>query len=441
MSENFSDEINHVELIREVFKYARRFVSKRFVIQISSELFEHRLFPSLVRDLAFLQHSGIQLLLVPGSRLRIDTILRQFNKEWEFRDGLRITAEESLPLIVMAAFDVANRLMTEFSSQQLNSVIGNWVQSQGLGVVNGSDFQMTGTVKKINIAQIERIMDDGIIPILPCIGWSSIGQAYNLSSLELARALAIGLGAEKLFYINDSFFLNAHELDLGGEEPTLEGRQITGLTAQGAATLLERNSSRLTKVDRDIIRQSIQASTGGVERVHILDGTTDGVILREIFSTRGSGTLIHVNPFNAIRSMEPQDISDVLRIIQPEVERGNLLARNRDDLLRTQADFVVYEADGSIRGCAALHRYERGVAELAAIAVDPIFSKLGIGNQLVRYLLNEARKRNMKKIFALTTQAADWFLSMGFLRAELSEIPEERRDNSNRNSRAYCLKL
>ena len=134
MQKRNSDTINQVELIREVFKYARRFVSKRFVIQMSSELFEHRLFPSLVRDLALLQHNGIQLLLVPGARLRIDTVLRQFNKELEFKEGQRISAEESLPLIVMAAFDVANRLMTEFSSQQLNSVIGNWVRARSLGV-------------------------------------------------------------------------------------------------------------------------------------------------------------------------------------------------------------------------------------------------------------------------------------------------------------------
>ena len=94
-----------------------------------------------------------------------------------------------------------------------------------------------------------------------------------------ARALAVGLGAEKLFYITDSFFLNAQKLDLSGEEVTLDGNRVTSLNVQRATAFLERNSSRLNEADYDIIRQSIQAATGGVERVHILDGTTDGVIL------------------------------------------------------------------------------------------------------------------------------------------------------------------
>ena len=432
---------DQVEQIREVFKYARRFVSKRFVIQLSSELFEHRLFPSLVRDLALLQHSGIQLLLVPGARHRIDTVLSQFNRESEFRAGLRISGEENLPLIVMAAFDMANRLMTEFSSQQLSSVIGNWVRARGLGVVDGSDFQMTGAVEKISIAQIERILNDGIIPILPCIGWNSAGQIYNVSSMELARCLAVGLGAEKLFYITDSFFLDARELKLNGETVAPDKNQITSLNIQEAAAFLERNRERLNEVDYDIISQSIQAATAGVERVHILNGTADGVILREIFSTSGSGTMIHLNPFNAIRPMRPGDVSDVLRIMEPAVEGGNLLARAREELLRDHADFVVYEADGSIRGCAALRHYSKGQAELAAITVDAAYSKLGIGNQLVRYLLNEARKKKLKKIFALTTQASDWFLAMNFQRGKLSDLPEEHRYNNDRNSRVYCLDL
>lgn len=432
---------NQVELIREVFKYAHRFVSRRFVIQISSELFDHQLFSSLLRDLALLQHNGIQLSLVPGAASRINTVLHQFNQESKFNEGLRISAQESMPIIVMAAFDMANKLMTELSSQRLDSVIGSWVRAQSLGVVSGNDFQMTGSVTKINAEQIKRILGDGLIPILPCVGWNSVGQAYNLSSLELARVLAVELQAEKLFYITDSFSLNADEMDLGDDDVTLVGNQITSLNAQQANNFLKRNRERLNNDSCDLIEQAIQATGNGVDRVHILDGSADGVILREIFSTQGSGVMIHVNPFSEIRPMKLEDISSVLRIVTPEVEKGNLLTLSREDLLANYEDFIVYEVDGSVRGCAALHCYSKQLAEICSLAVDPAFSNLGIGRRLLLFLIENARKTQVKKIFVLTTKTADWFLGEGFLHADISELPEEKSYNNNRNSRIYRLDL
>ena len=433
--------IDRVEMMREVLKYARRFISRRVVIQISSELMDSRGFPSLMRDLALIQHSGIQILLVPGAQKRIDTVLRQFNMEPEFKGEMRISAEESLPLILMASLDMANRLMADCSRHQLGSVIGNWVRARGIGVVNGCDFQMTGTVEKINIAGIEQILKDGSIPILPCIGWNSAGQAYNISSLELARCLAVDLRAEKLFFITESFFLDAQELNFAEDGAEQDAQQVSSFNIHKATTFLEQNKDLLNEADYDVIRHAVHAVSEGVERVHILNGAIDGSILLEIFSTQGSGTMIHANPLNAIRPMEPKDIGAVLHIMEPEIDRGNLLARSQEELLDVYADFVVYEVDDSIKGCGALHCYEGGKAELAALAVAPASSKLGIGNQILQHLIAQARQKNIQNIFALTTQAADWFLSMGFTRGELSDLPEERRYNNNRNSRIYCLAL
>ncbi|MGI9255361.1 MAG: amino-acid N-acetyltransferase, partial [Salinispira sp.] len=396
---------------------------------------------SLIRDMALLRHNGFQLLLVPGAQLQIDNVLQQFDRETNFKEGLRISGEENMPLIVMAAFDVAHRLMTEFSSQQLDSVIGNWVRAQSLGVVEGNDFQMTGSVQKINTEQILRILDDGIIPILPCVGWNATGQTYNISSLKLARALAVELQAEKLFYISDSFSLNVETVDLDGVETTIFTDQVSSLSIHDAEIFLAQNKERLKEDDFTFISESIQAVSSGVTRAHILNGSLDGAILREIFSTQGCGVMIHMNPFNEIRSMEVHDISDVLRIMAPEVERGNLRERSRRELLKMQDDFIVYESDGSIQACAALHRYGEDMAEIAALAVDPPFNNLGIGNKLLLYMIEHARKQGIAKVFVLTTQAADWFLNAGFHRAEPSILPEERPYNNDRNSRIYCLEL
>ncbi|AHC16588.1 amino-acid N-acetyltransferase [Salinispira pacifica] len=430
-----------VELIREVFKYAKRFSSKRFVIQITSALIEHPLFPSLIQDIATLHQGGIRIILVAGAGRRIDAVLRQFNMEPEFAGGLRISREPMLPLIKMAAFDTANRMMSELSSHQVSSVIGNWVRARALGVVNGTDFHMTGTVERISAAQIERVLNDDIIPILPCIGWNNLGQAYNISSLELARHLASNLRAEKLFYITSAFRLSERDFRFREEGVVVNNGALTRMTAAGARNFLEDNTGRLDAVAGEIIVHATEAVSSGVERVHILNGSSDGVLLKETFSTKGSGVMIHADPFDAIRPMEEADVSQVLRLMTPGIEEGQLLPRGRQQLLEQRGDFVVYVTDGSVRGCGALHEYPGKLGEIAAMAVDPGYNHLGIGQKILRYLIQRSREQSLKQIFALTTRASDWFMSLGFRKGDLSHLPEEKRlsYNKGRNSRIFYL--
>ena len=70
----------------------------------------------------------------------------------------------------MAAFDVANRLMTLLTAFQANAVIGNFIRARGIGVVDGVDFQNSGRVEKILKEPLQQILDQGMIPIFPASG-------------------------------------------------------------------------------------------------------------------------------------------------------------------------------------------------------------------------------------------------------------------------------
>ena len=94
----------------------------------------------------------------------------------------------------MAAFDVCNRIMTQLSAHRVNAVIGNWVRARSMGVINGVDYLSTGRVSRVDTQTIRTILAEGHIPIFPCIGWSSTGEPFNISSDELA--VAPGEGAE-----------------------------------------------------------------------------------------------------------------------------------------------------------------------------------------------------------------------------------------------------
>ena len=114
------------ELIRQVFEYAHAFKGKTFVIKIDWPVINHSFFPILVRDLVLLHRQGIQIILVPGAKQRIDEVLLRYSIDWKTVGGIRISTPESIPFIKMAAFDVSNRLMTQLAENNAHgsSAIG-----------------------------------------------------------------------------------------------------------------------------------------------------------------------------------------------------------------------------------------------------------------------------------------------------------------------------
>jgi amino-acid N-acetyltransferase len=456
MSDDFSARRDETDLIREVFVYAHRFMKSVFVFRIGARLMDNPGFTGLVSDLALLHENGIRIILVPSGGARIDELLAIYGIRTERVDGLRISTPEAMPLIEMAAFDTATRLMNQLARNKVEAVVGNWVRARSYGVRNGVDFQATGVVDKVNVDLIERSLEDDFVPILPCIGWSAIGEPYNISSIELATELAIGLKARKLFFLTEGELFASGGIVLPKEgvasrEGAMgrrsgqagEGIVVSRLTVPAAARTLADNADTLDHTERDMLAHSITACRSGVERVHFLDGGQEGVVLKEVFSTLGSGTMVHADPFENIHPMQEEDIPDVLRIMEPLIQQGNLVRRTEEDLQRRRADYAVFETDGTIRGCGALHRYGPVHAELAALAVDENYKHLGIGQRIVNYLIEEARRQGLQGVFVLTTRSSDWFLSLGFTSATVDDLPSERREtyDQDRKSRIYVLML
>jgi amino-acid N-acetyltransferase len=141
--------------------------------------------------------------------------------------------------------------------------------------------------------------------------------------------------------------------------------------------------------------------------------------------------------------MTMNDISDVLRLMRPLVDRGILLPRTESQLEGTLADFIVFEVDDSVHACAALHEFPGKVAEIAGIAVDEHFLHLGVGPKLVDYLCDRAQRRGLSSVFVLTTQTADWFLKLGFIESDPAALPEKKWKSYDlqRKSRIFVKSL
>jgi amino-acid N-acetyltransferase len=439
------DEIKHreqVDLIREVFYYQSRFAGKTIVLKIDYPILNAPHFPQLLKDLAMLRATGIEIILVPGAREWIDAVLKEYDTESEYVGGVRIATQDSIPFIRMAAFDVANRLMTLLTAFQANAVIGNFIRARGIGVVDGVDFQNSGRVEKILTESLQQILDQGMIPIFPCIGWNAAGKPYNLASDDIALAVAEALQAEKLFFVtaSDGFLETRFTLPPGLVKNS-DGR-VARLSLEEAEQVLSLNAGNADP-DLKYLAFSLAACRKGTERAHVVDGRMEGAILREIFSNLGIGTMVYGSEYESIRPMNADDIGDVMRLMQPLVKEGILINRTEDDLMGRQGDFVVYSIDGVVHACGSLHDYGEGQGEIAAIATNPVYSHLSMGRKILSYLVEKAVRVGMTRVFVLTTQTVDWFEQLGFVEATLESLPAKKRDTYNhaRKSRIFAVEL
>ncbi|NNM53670.1 MAG: amino-acid N-acetyltransferase, partial [Spirochaetales bacterium] len=277
------DEIKHreqVELIREVFHYQSRFDGKTIVLKIDYPILGEPHFPLLMKDLALLRSTGIEIVLVPGSKEWIDAVLAEYDITSEFIDGVRLSTAESIPFIRMAAFDVATRLMTQLSGFGANAVVGNFVRARGRGVVGGIDFEHSGLVDKILVEPLQHLLNQGMIPIFPCIGWNAAGKPYNLSSDEIALAVCEALQAEKLFFVTPSDgFTNQRYTLPSGLVLTGDGR-VARLSLDEADEVIKLNPledpSHSQTVELRYLKMGLQACRKGCERAHIIDGRMEG---------------------------------------------------------------------------------------------------------------------------------------------------------------------
>jgi amino-acid N-acetyltransferase len=447
---------SQVDLIREAFHYQSRFEGSTMVFKIDFPVTEDPLFPYLMKDLALLARTGFRVVIVPGAKEWIDSVLLEYGIVSNYVGSARITTEAAISFVEMAAFHVATRVMTGLAADgsgdaggRVDAVIGNFVRARAIGVEGGVDMGQSGRVDRILTDSIRRTLDLGMVPILPCIGWSPAGKPYNVSSDEIALAASTALGAIKLFIVTLGPALRAEAYKLPETIQVDERGRIVRLTPQEAQAILDLNprpaAGEGPPADKPLeeLRLALRASRAGVERVHIIDAREEGAVLRELFSNLGAGTMVYADDYEAIRPLEPRDIPDILRLMEPLMQQGVLVRRGPEDIQEKEGDYAVFEIDGSVHACGALHDWGESQGEIAAVTTDSAYADMGLGRRVVRYLIDRAKKRGFRRVFILTTRSQDWFELLGFKECPVESLPERKRRgyDKKRGSKAYALDL
>jgi len=420
-----SNTQDYVQWFRGAAPYIKAHRKKTFVMMISDEVIYSDQFIGLVHDIALLNHLGIKLVILHGSRNSIDSHLQKNRLELSFHENIRITDSLALPFVVQAINEVKTCLEshlsmglpnTPMSGSDISLVGGNFVIGMPLGVIDGVDMQHSGKVREIKHQAINELLALNHVVLLSNLGYSRTGEVFNLPAEELAGEVARALKADKLVYIQQG---------LGQGETS-----ASTLSTSQCEALLEDPAT--ADEMRNLLSQAIQAIQAQVKRVHFIDPRVDGGLLLELFTRDGYGTMVTNLFYEGSRTASIDDIGGILSLIEPLEASGILVVRSREQMELEITHFQVIEKDGMIIACiACIPDSEEMISEIACLAVHANYQRAGLGNQLLQIAEDRASKSGIQKLYTLTTRSSHWFIEHGFIEPADFSLPAAKQASYN----------
>jgi acetylglutamate kinase len=271
----------------EALPYIRQFAGKSVVVKLGGAAIDKDSDLALAQDVLLLRSVGVRCVLVHGGGPQVDTMLRRVGKEPEFRDGLRVTDEETLEIVRMVLVGKINRdLVATINSQAGDEPVAVGVSGEdaGLLTVTPADpaLGFVGNVTDVRAELIHRLLDDGLTPVISTVGANADGQPYNVNADEAARAIAVAMQAEKIVYLTAVPGLLENSKDETSLIPRLTSAELRERIAHESV-----GKGMIPK-----LKACADAVDQGVNFAHIIDGRVHHSLLIELLTDHGVGTMI-----------------------------------------------------------------------------------------------------------------------------------------------------
>jgi amino-acid N-acetyltransferase len=420
--------------LRGILRYIPRFREKVFVLSVDGAVVTDENFVNILLDVAVLRSLNIRVVLVHGAAAQIIALGEQQHVKPSDVDGAGITDAETLKLALTAANTLTHEILEGLSAHDLRAAYINAIIAHPLGILHGVDHLFTGKVERVDVELLQTLLAQGIIPVVPPLGFDGDGKTYRVNSDHVAVALADALKATKIIFITTMDGL-VHQ-----------GKLIRQMLASDLEEILAHQRQEIVP---EMLSKAIHAAAAcraGVPRVHIINGRVDEGVLAEVFSNEGIGTLIYGNEYQQIRRALKKDIRSIMQLTKNSVASEELMKRTRASIERQVSDYYIFEIDKNPVACVALHTYpEQKKGELAFLYVSPSHENQGIGRKLIQFAENKAREIGLTELIALSTQAFTYFQSKaGFIEGTPDDLPLSRRekyDQSGRNSKVLVKAL
>jgi amino-acid N-acetyltransferase len=420
--------------LRGILQYIPQFREKTFIIEVDGAIVTDENFGNILLDVAVLRSLNIRVVLVHGAAAQIKALGEERNIKPSNLDGAGMTDADTLQLALTAVNRLTHEILEGLAANDLRAACPNAIIAHPMGIIQGVDQLFTGKVERVDTELLQTLLNQGIIPIVPPLGFDGDGKTYRVNSDGVAVAVAEALKATKLIFITpqDGLLYNDQII-----------RQMLVAELQ---KLLQQNAAGFSPEVLSKAQHAVAACTGGVQRVHIINGRVDEGLLAEVFSNEGIGTLIYANEYQQIRAAKKKDIRAIQMLTKKAVESDELVKRTRLIIEKNLGDYYIFEIDKNPVACVALHVYpEQSKGELACLYVNPSHENQGIGRKLIQFIETKAKEMNLNELLTLSTQAFTYFQSKGgFAEGTPDDLPPARRekyDHSGRNSKVLVKKL
>ena len=417
-----------------MLQYIPSFRDKTFIIGIDGAVVTEENFANILLDLAVLRSLNIRVVLVHGAAAQIKELAAREQIQPSDVDGSGVTNAETLKLALTASNRLTHEILEGLAANDLRAAYPNSIIAHPLGIIQGVNHQFTGKVERVDVELLQTLLSQGIIPVIPPLGFDGDGKTYRVNSDGVAVALADALKASKLIFIAAQDGL------------IYENKLIRQMPVAALDQLLAKNRAGFQAESLSKALHASNACRSGIQRVHVINGRVDEGLLAEVFSNEGVGTLIYANEYEQIRKAKKKDIRIILHLTKDSVASEELTRRTRATIEKQLNDYYLCEIDRNPVACIALHVYpEQNKGELACLYVSPTHENQGIGRKLIHFVESKARELGLSEIITLSTQAFTYFQSKGgFAEGSPDDLPPARREKyeaSGRNSKVLVKKL
>jgi acetylglutamate kinase len=280
--------LSTAHVLVEALPYIRRFAGKTVVVKFGGNAIagtsDHDALSLFAEDIVLMHTVGIRPVVVHGGGPQINDMLTRLNIESSFSNGLRVTDAATMEVVQMV-------LNGQVNPQIVSAINTHGNVAVGLSGEDGRTLQcvprdptlgFVGDIERVRTHVIDGLLADGLVPVLSTVGVDVHGQPYNVNADTAAGAIAEALSAEKIIYLTDIAGLRKDIDDASSLIQRISVTDLGALIADGTIS-----GGMIPKIE-----SCMQAVKGGVKSAHILDGRIAHVLLLELFTDQGVGTMI-----------------------------------------------------------------------------------------------------------------------------------------------------
>jgi acetylglutamate kinase len=288
---------DRAKVMLEALPYIRKFHGKEIVVKLGGSVMgDEEKLKSLLQDIVLLSFFGMKMVIVHGGGPEISEEMRKMGVKPKFIEGLRVTDEKTMEILHEQLAGKINKQIVLGINHHggkafgISGMDGNLIRAHKLlyktttskGKEVEIDLGLVGEVEKIDPSIITNLIKSGCIPVIAPIGVDAEGRSLNINADTVAAELAVSLKAEKLILVTDVMGVL--------KDPSDEKSLIPQITFDEARTLIQQGVIKKGMIPK--VEACFKAIKGGIKRTHIVQGTFPHVMLLEILTDTGVGTMI-----------------------------------------------------------------------------------------------------------------------------------------------------